>query len=203
MPIIHRDLDQGTDEWFALRLGLPTASRFKDLLAGGKGLTRTGYMLDLACELLTGVKAESYSNSAMEWGTQTEPQARESYSFINDADVDQVCFIQHDDLIAGYSPDGLIGANGLLEIKCPNTKTHIETVLSGKVPTGHTPQLQGGLWIAEREWIDFVSFDPRIKSEKQFFCVRVFRDEAYINNMESEVLRFQEELTEIINKIGK
>lgn len=196
---IHRGIEQGSEEWLAMRLGLPTASRFKDLLAGGKGITRQSYMVQLAAELLTGQREESYINASMEWGTATEPQARSAYEFINGVDVEQVTIITND--LAGYSPDGLVGNDGLIEIKCPKTTTHIETVLSGKMPTGHIPQVQGGLWVSEREWLDFVSYDPRINSDKSFFCTRVYRDDSYIKNLESEVIRFTEELYEIITKM--
>jgi len=196
---IHKGIEQGSEEWFAMRLGIPTASRFKDLLAGGKGLTRQAYMIQLAAEMLTGQKEESYSSNAMQWGTETEPLARNAYEFISSVEVEQVTMVTND--IAGYSPDGLVGNNGLLEIKCPKTTTHIETVLSGKMPTGHIPQVQGGLWIAEREWLDFVSYDPRIPTDKSFFSVRVYRDEDYIKKLESEVIRFRDELFEIVNKM--
>jgi putative phage-type endonuclease len=199
--IIHRDIEQGSTEWHEMRLGYVTASRFKDVLAGGKGLTRNAYMMQLAAEFLTGQKEESYSNSAMEWGTATEPQARSMYELNNMLDVEQVTFITHDDIKAGYSPDGLVNDNGLVEIKCPKTTTHIETVLSGKMPTGHIPQVQGGLWISEREWLDFVSFDPRINSNKSFFCVRVYRDDEYIKNLESEIIRFNNDLHDLIYKL--
>lgn len=199
--IIHSDIEQGSDEWHEMRLGYVTASRLKDVLAGGKGLTRNAYMMQIAAELLTGQKEESYSNSSMEWGTATEPQARAMYELNCMDDVEQVAFITHDTIKVGYSPDGLVGVNGLIEIKCPKTTTHIETVLSGKMPTGHIPQVQGGLWISEREWLDFVSFDPRINSDKNFFCVRVYRDESYIKNLESEVIRFNDELNELLNKL--
>jgi len=201
MPVIHDYCEQGTDEWKRLRLGIPTASRFKDVLAKGTGVTRKAYMMQLAAETLTGEIAESYSNAAMEWGTATEPKARDTYQFITGNDVNQVSFITHDTIAAGYSPDGLVLDVGTIEIKCPKTTTHIETVLSGKVPSEHKPQIQGGLWIAEREWLDFISFDPRIGSEKCFFQIRVYRDTEYIKELEKEVIRFNDELAEIINKM--
>lgn len=200
--IIHRDIEQGSEEWHLLRLGMPTASRFKDVLAGGKGITRNNYMMQLAAEILTGQREESYSNQYMEWGTEKEPEARSAYSFINGSEVEEVTFITHSSIRAGYSPDGIVGLDGAIEIKCPKTTTHIETVLSNKTPGGHIPQIQGGLWIAERDWIDFISYDPRIKTDKSYFCVRVYRDESYIKNLESEIIRFNDELDELVLKLS-
>lgn len=197
---IITDIEQGTDEWHQLRLGVPTASRFKDILAGGKGITRNNYMMQLAAEIITGKREESYTNSSMQWGTETEPQARAFYEFSNGLSVTQVAFIKHDFINVGYSPDGII-SNGLIEIKCPKTTTQIETVLSGKMPIEHKPQVQGGLWLAEKEWLDFISFDPRIRTEKSYFEVRIFRDEEYIKTLEKEVIKFNDELMEIVDKM--
>jgi len=199
--IIHKDIEQGTPEWFQLRMGKPTASNFSKVLAKGEGKTRAAYMMQLIAEILTGEREESYTNDAMKWGTECEPQARSMYEFQHDSIAEQVAFITNK--IAGYSPDGLVNDNGLIEIKCPKTVTHIETVLSDKVPTTHAAQIQGGLWIAEREWLDFISFDPRIKSDKSFFSKRVYRDEKYIQNLESEIIRFNDEMNEILLKLGK
>jgi len=198
--IIHRGIEQGTPEWRLLRIGKPTASRFKDVLAKGKGITRAGYMMQLAAEAVTDTYEDGYTNSAMQWGTETEPMARMAYEFETNSEVEQVSFITND--IAGYSPDGLVLENGAIEIKCPKTTTHLETILSGKMPSEHMPQVQGGLWIAEREWLDFISFDPRIKSDKKMFKIRVYRDEEYIKNLENEVTIFVNELNELIKKVS-
>lgn len=198
--IIHRDIDQGTHDWHSLRLGIPTASRFGDVLAKGKGLTRKAYMRQLANELFTGYKGRDYINSSMEWGIETEAQARETYTRISGNNVDQVTFITHKTIKTGYSPDGLVGVNGALEIKCPNSENHIKTVQSGKIPSKHIPQIQGGLWLGEREWMDFVSFDPRCDPANEFMCIRMYRDETYIKNLESEVVRFNDELDTIMAK---
>ena len=191
---IIKDVEQGTDEWLNLRFGWITASRFKDVMAGGAGKTRKAYMYHLAAEILTGERAESYTNEYMEWGTQTEPQARAMYELDSGNSVDQVAFIRHDTLKAGCSPDGLIGESGLVEFKCPKTTTQIETFLSGKMPTTHVAQVQGQLWISEREWCDFVSFDPRINGEASYFCIRVERDEKKIKEIEQAVIKFQDDL---------
>lgn len=199
---IIRDIDQGTEAWLKLRLAVITASKYKDVLAGGKGLTRSSYMRQLAAEAITGQRVESFTNSAMEWGTEHEPQAKAMYELMQCEEVEEVAFIKHDTINTGVSPDGLIGCAGLIEIKCPNTTTQIETFLSGKMPTGHIPQVQGQLWVSEREWCDFVSFDPRINGKSSFFCVRVHRDDEYINKLESAVIKFDSELQEMIDKLG-
>lgn len=198
--IIHRGIDQGTPEWFALRLGIPTASRFKDVMAKGEGKTRTSYLYQLAAEVLTGQSEEKFSNDYMEWGTLNEPHARAAYEFILGESVEQVAIITSESPMAGYSPDGLIGNNGALEIKCPKTTTHIETVIAGKMPKIHEPQVQGGLLVSEREWIDFVSYDPRIKSESSFFSVRIYRDDAYIKTLSEELDRFSDDLENLVAK---
>lgn len=198
---VIRDIEQGTDEWFSLRLGVITASRFSDVLAKGKGITRQNYMMDLAAEILTDAKAEQYTNQYMEWGTKTEPQARAMYELDSGIEVDLISFIKHDKMRVGCSPDGLVSNNGLVEFKCPKTTTQIETILKGKMPPCHNPQVQGQLWISEREWCDFVSFDPRIKTGSSYFCVRIYRDEDYIKNLENEVSIFESELMELVDKL--
>jgi len=198
---VIKDVEQGTEEWHKLRFGWITASKFKDVIAGGAGKTRKSYMYQLASEILTEERAESYSNEYMEWGTQTEPQARAMYEFESGNTVDQVTFIRHGELKAGCSPDGLVGDNGLIEIKCPKTSTQIETFLSGKMPTTHNAQVQGQLWVSEREWTDFVSFDPRINGTASYFCTRVYRDETYISNLAEKVKTFEHELLEMLEKL--
>lgn len=190
------DCEQGTDEWFAARLGVVTASKFKDVMAKGAGKTRRSYMIKLIAERLSGQAEQGYTNAAMEWGTQTEPEARDSYAFLKGFDVQQVGFCKTNDNI-GASPDSLVNEDGLLEIKCPNTSTQIETVLSGEVPTTHKAQIQGQLYVTEREWCDFVSFDPRIQGEASMFIKRVYRDGNYIKNLEEELELFVEEMLEM------
>lgn len=198
---IIRDIEQGSEEWLALRFGWITASKFKDVIAGGAGKTRKAYMMQLAAEAITGERVETYSNEYMEWGTQTEPQARSAYEFDQALEVEEVSFIRHDTLKAGCSPDGLVGDNGMVEFKCPKTTTQIETVLSGKMPTGHAAQVQGQLWVAEREWCDFVSFDPRINGGAHYFCVRQYRDEEKIKQIAEGVAKFQDELLDMVEKL--
>jgi putative phage-type endonuclease len=198
---IIKDVEQGSEEWHQLRFGWITASKFKDVIAGGQGKVKKAYMLQLASEILTGERVDTYSNEYMEWGTQTEPQARAMYEFESGNSVEQVTFIRQGELKAGCSPDGLVGDDGMLEIKCPKTSTHLETVLSGKMPTAHKAQVQGQLWVSGRQWCDFVSFDPRINGSSNYFCVRVERDEAFIAELEAKVKQFENELLELLEKL--
>lgn len=198
---ILENLEQGGEDWHECRLEVVTASRFKDVLAKGKGLTRASYMRELAAEAITGEKQESYNNSAMQHGTDTESQARSMYELMSYNDVEQIGFIKHDKINAGASPDGLIGNDGLVEIKCPKTTTQIDTYLRGKMPTGHIPQVQGQMWVSERLWCDFVSFDPRINGKSGYFCERIYRDDEYINALETAVIEFNKELSALIEKL--
>jgi len=200
MQIIN-NIDQGSSEWLDLRLGFITASKFKDVIAGGAGKTRKSYMLQIAAEIVTGERLPTFSNSAMEWGTATEPQARSMYELENCVTVDEIAFAYFDDKKIGCSPDGLIGNDGLVEFKCPNTTTQIETFLSGKMPTGHKPQVQGQLWVMDRDWCDFVSFDPRINGASSYFCQRIYRDEVYIKELSSKCDLFLGELGDLVEKL--
>ena len=191
-------MDQGSDEWFAIRIGKVTASRVADVIAktkSGYSTSRDNYMAQLVCERLTGQKGESFTNAAMQHGTETEPLARAAYEALKDVLVDEVGFVPHPSIImAGASPDGLVGDDGLLEIKCPNTATHIETLLSESVPTKYYTQMQFQLACTGREWCDFVSFDNRLPQELQLFVKRVPRDSMYIRLMEDEIVKFLNEL---------
>ena len=192
-------IDQGTDEWLSLRYGWTTASRFKDVMAKGQGKTRKSYMYHLAAEAISDMRQETFTSEYMEWGTATEPQARAMYEVATGNVVDEVTFIKLDEENKiGCSPDGLIGDDGMIEIKCPKTTTQIETFLSGKMPTGHNPQVQGQLWISNRQWCDFVSFDPRIDGESSFMRVRVERDEEYIKELSDACYKFTDELKAMI-----
>ena len=197
---IIRDLEQGTPEWFALRLGVITGSKFKDVLAKGAGKTRKSYMYQLAAEMVTGEMEESFTNAAMQWGTENEPAARAMYELESGLDVDEVCFVKRDDFI-GVSPDGLVGEMGLVEFKCPKTTTQIETFLSGKMPTGHKAQVQGQIWVCERDWCDFVSFDPRIDGDAGYVCYRQERDDEYIKELEEACYKFSDELQQMVKTL--
>jgi putative phage-type endonuclease len=200
-------MEQGTEEWFTIRIGKVTASRVADVIAKtktGYSATRENYMAQLVCERLTGQKGDSFSNAAMQHGTETEPLARLSYEVTQNVLVDEVGFVPHPTIeMAGASPDGLVGDDGLLEIKCPNTATHIETLLSQSVPGKYNTQMQFQMACTGRQWCDFVSFDNRLPEELQLFVKRVPRDEVFIRLIEAEIVQFLAELDDKINKLMK
>lgn len=171
------DCIQGTPEWHAARAGRVTASRIADMLATTKtgwGASRANYKAELVAERLTGTVAQSYSNAAMQWGTEKEPEARSAYAFMRDLEVTPVGFVIHPRIeMAGASPDGLVGTDGLVEIKCPNTATHIDTLLAGTVPEKYYLQMQWQMICTGRKWCDFVSYDPRLPARMQLFVSRV------------------------------
>jgi putative phage-type endonuclease len=200
-------VEQGTPEWFAARLGNVTASRVADVIAktkSGYSASRENYMAQLICERMTDTVAESYTNAAMQWGTETEPLARAAYESIADVLVDEVGYVQHPRIErAGASPDGLIGLFGLLEIKCPNTATHIDTLITEQVPTKYITQMQWQMLCTGRAWCDFVSFDPRLPNGLQVFVKRVEFDTEYAATLEIEVVKFLAELDTKISKLNE
>jgi len=200
-------MEQGTVEWFAARCGKVTASRVADIIAKTKtgfSASRENYMAQLVCERMTEKPAESFSNSAMQWGTDTEPFARAAYEAKVDVLVSEVGFITHP-LIkdAGASPDGLVGDFGLVEIKCPNTSTHIQTLLDQKVPEKYNTQMQWQMASTMRQWCDFVSFDPRMAEGLQIFIKRVEFDPIYVAQLEKEVINFLMDVEDKIQKLNK
>jgi putative phage-type endonuclease len=201
------EIIQGTDEWFAARLGKVTASRVADVIAKtktGYSTSRDNYMAQLVCERLTGQKGESFSNAAMQWGTDTEPKAREAYMAARFEIVTEVGFVNHQTIEnAGASPDGFVGDLGLIEIKCPNTATHIDTLLSQTVPSKYNTQMQWQMVCTGRHWCDFVSFDPRLPAELQLFIKRVEYDPVFGAMLEKEVIGFLKELDNKIEQLMK
>lgn len=201
------DVAQGSDEWFRARLGKVTASRVADIIAktkSGYSASRAKYAGELVIERLTGASPERFTNSAMIWGTETEPQAREAYEYHRAAKVDLVGFVPHPTIgDSGASPDGLVGRDGLLEIKSPETHTHIETLRGKSVPQKYVTQIQWQLACTGRQWCDFVSFDPRMPENMQFFCVRVHRVPEIIEDLETEVITFLKEVRETIDALHK
>ena len=197
-------MEQRTDDWFAARIGKVTASRVADVVAktkSGYSASRDNYMAQLVCERLTGKPAESFSNAAMQWGTETEPLARAAYEAKKDVLVDEVGFIDHPSIVnSGASPDGLVGIDGLIEIKCPNTATHIDTLLSQTVPKKYADQIFWQMACTNRDWCDFVSYDPRLPPDLQLFIKRIPRDDKYIQLLEAEVIEF---LTETAHKVAQ
>lgn len=197
---------QGSDDWFAQRIGKVTASRLNDVMAtlksGGEAATRKNYRAQLIAERLTGTKADSFTNTAMQWGTDNEPIARANYEILMGADVDQIGFVDHPVIgMTGASPDGLIGVAGLIEIKCPNTATHIEYLLSGVVPPDYHNQMLWQMECTSRWWCDFVSFDPRMPEDMQLFVVRFNRDEDRLNELRSGVIKFLAETDDVMARL--
>lgn len=201
--IIH-NLEQGSEAWKQVRVGKITASRLSDVLASGKAgapsKTRQSYLYELASEIITGQAADSFTNAAMQHGTLCEPLARIEYEEREGLPVQQVGFVEVNERL-GCSPDGLVGENGLLEIKCPKTSTQIQYVLDGEFPSEYKAQVQGQLWVCEREWCDFVSFDPRIEGPSQYFKIRVNRDEEYIEKLKNGVDLFITDLNKILERL--
>lgn len=191
-------IEQGTAEWKAQRIGKVTASRVADLIAKTKtgwGASRANYMAQLVAERLTGNAAESFTNAAMQWGTEKEPDARAAYEFFTDRTVDPVGFVDHLTIaMSGASPDGLVGTDGLVEIKCPLTATHIETLLGRSAPSKYITQMMWQMACTGRQWCDYVSFDPRMPENMQLFIARVDRDPPMIASLELDVHNFLIEL---------
>ena len=187
------EIIQRSEAWHQLRVGKVTASRVADIIAKtktGYSTSRDNYLAQLVCERMTGKPAESYSNSAMQWGTDTEPFARAAYEARMDLLVTEVGFIDHPWIVmSGASPDGLAN-EGMVEIKCPNTATHIDTLLSRTVPAKYITQMMWQMACADRPWCDFVSFDPRLPEKHQLFIKRINYDPEMVNLLENSVIQF-------------
>lgn len=180
---------QRSDEWFAERIGKITASGIKNLSAKPqKGKALNAYLLQILAERITGTKAEPFTSMAMQWGIDNEPIAKQAYERQVFCTVVDCRFYHHPTIaMSGASPDGLVGDDGLIEIKCPDTTTHLNTLLKGDIPSEHLPQIGWQLACTGRAWCDFVSFDPRLPSELQLFIKRVHRDEVDIDTLEAQV----------------
>jgi len=191
-------VQQGTAEWHELRRGKVTASRVADILArtkSGASASRQNYLIELALQRVTKTIEESYTNAAMEWGTATEPQARVAYEVASFNFVDQVPFIDHPTIDwFGCSPDGLVGSDGLIEIKCPNSATHWSYVKEGKPPQKYIIQMQAQMSVTGAKWCDFVSFDPRMPERSKLLIINVPRDPEFILYMETEINQFLNEV---------
>lgn len=200
--MIILDLEQGSDEWFAARLGIPTASRFRDIITpakGDKSKSYKSYMYELIAERLTKDKEDFFKSEFMERGNELEPLARSSYEFMHDVEVQQVGMILNDEKTIGISPDGLVGEVGGLEIKCPKASTLVKYMLDGKLPLEYKPQVMGSLMISEREWWDFLAFHPNM----EMYQLRVYRDEEYIKKMQQHITDFVDELQNNFEKLKK
>ena len=200
------EIIQGSDEWKALRLGKVTASRVADVIAKtktGYSASRANYMAQLIAERLTDTVAEAYTNAAMQHGTETEPEARAAYEFYQGVIVEQVAFVPHPKIDqAGCSPDGLVGADGLVEIKRPNTATHLETLLGQAVPSKYETQMQFQMACTGRKYCDFVSYDPRMPENMRLFIKRVNRDDKTIAAIEGEIASFLLEMAVKLSELN-
>ncbi len=198
--MILSTVKQGSDEWRAARCGVVTASNFKAVLTGGGGKTRETYMRRLAEEILTGRVAEpAYQSHAMCRGVDLEPRARRAYQTLTGTPVREVGLAWLDETRrVAASPDGLIGDDGGLEIKCPLPATHDKYLATGCVPPIYVAQVQGNLWVTGRAWWDFVSFAPEFPERNRLMVCRVYRDERYIAMLRAEVLRFVAEMDRLM-----
>lgn len=200
-------MNQGTPEWLAARAGHVTASRFADVMAKvkvGEAAGRIKYRWEIVTERLTGQPVEQYSNKAMEHGTEQEPYARMAYEAQTGNVVEEVGLILHPSTArVGCSPDGLIASVGGVEIKCPfNSVVHVQT-LSGGMPSEHRAQVQGAMWVTDRKWWHFVSFDPRMPEKMQLYVELVKRDEDYIAKLADEVRQFLVEVDALEQQLRK
>jgi putative phage-type endonuclease len=196
-------MEQRSEEWFQARLGKVTASRVADVLAkikSGESASRRNYKIQLVSERLTGEKQETYINQAMQDGIDREAFARDRY-VQQFGEVEEVGFIKHPTLEAGASPDGMVGDDGILEIKCPMGSTHTETLMTQDVPSRYVPQIQFQLLVTGRKWCDFVSYNPMFPEHLQVFVKRVEADLVYQKELESEVKQFLSEVDNVINKL--
>ena len=196
-------MEQRSEEWFQARLGKVTASRVADVLAkikSGESASRRNYKIQLVSERLTGERQESYINQAMQDGIDREQFARERY-VQQYGEVEEVGFVKHPTLEAGASPDGMVGDDGILEIKCPMGSTHTETLMTQDVPSRYIPQIQFQLLVTGRKWCDFVSYNPMFPEHLQVFVKRVEADTVYQKELELEVKQFLSEVDNVINKL--
>ncbi|QZN96404.1 lambda exonuclease family protein [Symbiopectobacterium purcellii] len=204
-------MEQRTDEWFAARCGNVTASRLSDVMAktkSGYSASRQNYMAELICQRLTGKLESGFANAAMQRGTDLEPIAREMYLLNQfDAEVTEVGFIPHPGIVGfGASPDGLVGNDGLIEIKCPNTWTHLETIKTGKPKNQYLLQMHGQMMCTGRKWCDFVSYDDRLPPDLAYYQLRIHQDDKLVAAIEEALTQFLAELErefEVIRNLAK
>lgn len=200
--IIH----QGTADWHALRVGKVTASRVADIMRKGKSgalsMSRARYAGELVAERLTGQPTIGFKSADMDWGNETEEQARDAYAYYRDVDLTEVAFVDHPTIgMAGASPDRLVMADGLVEFKCPATHTHIATLLGAEVEPDYITQMQWQMACTKRLWCDWVSFDPRLPESMRLFVKRFPRDNARIAELEAAVTDFLNELRLTVHRL--
>lgn len=198
-------MEQRTDEWLQARVGHITGSRMADVISKiktGESQTRINYKTQLVTERLTNQPVQTYFNNAMQQGIDREPDARMLYELENKIDVEEVGFIKHPTLAwSGVSVDGLIGDKGIIEIKCPLETTHTNTLLKKQAPKKYYPQMQWGMCVTQRSFCDFVSYNPSFPDDLKLFVIRVERDDDYIKMLEEEVVKFNEEIEQLLNSI--
>lgn len=196
-------MQQRSEEWYKARLGIPTASRIADIMATtktGDSASYKNYMMQLLCERLTGDIEKTYQTEAMLRGIEKEELAKAAYEFRNDVFIDDIGFIKHKSINMGASPDGIV-LDGLVEIKCPNTAQHVEFLKTKKIPQKYIWQMMCQMECTGKDWCDFVSFDDRLPESLQFSCLRVHRDAQMIEQMNSKVIKFNEELDELLHSL--
>jgi putative phage-type endonuclease len=198
-------LPQGSPEWLAARAGKVTASRISDVMAAKTTAAYRDYRAQIVAEILTGQPQESgFTNAAMQWGTEQEKFARAEYELACDWTVDEIGIVLHPTIERGAaSPDGLVSTNGLVEIKCPKTATHLQTLIDKKQPRQYENQMLWQMACTGREWVDFVSYDPRLPEDLQLFVHRFDRDNKRIEEIEAAVTQFLSEVDEMIDNIRK
>lgn len=203
-------MKQQSEEWFLERAGCVTASKFKDVMAvskkSGKPLkARADYLIDTVTERMTGQPLMTFTNAAMQWGIDNEPAARLAYEIVTGNACLESSFIKHPSMpFVGCSPDGLIDSDGGTEYKCPaNSANHMATLINNTMPTEHTAQVQGCMWVADCQWWDFVSYDPRMPKHLQLFIQRIERDDTYISELSVSVSVFLKEVTDMIDSLPK
>ena len=204
---IYTDVEQGSPEWHEARCGSIGATAINDIMSSGKGSAesagRKNYRAAKVCEILTRCTAENYVNAAMQRGTDLEPMARDVYSFVKGVEVEQVGLIKHPYLDYSHaSPDGLVGDDGMIEIKVPSPANHIEYLLGGVVPSIYVKQLQWQMACSGRIWNDFVSYGPELPEDLQLFVVRMMRDDAMIAEMENAVVAFKRTIDDMLAQLN-
>jgi hypothetical protein len=201
---IIRNVAQGSDEWLKLRLGIATASNFSKIVTskGEASDSAKKYALELVSEILAVEQDPRYKSFNMELGNEVEPEAREAYQEATFNAIEEVTFIKSKCGDFGYSPDGLIDEDGLIEIKCPNQITHTKYLLEDRLPVEYVQQVQGGLFVSRRKWCDFVSYHPNFIEEKRLFVKRVYRDEEFIKKLEIGIKKVIAMRNEFLKKIN-
>lgn len=201
------EIEQRSPEWYRARLGLVTASSIYDVVgrtkAGKPYAARAEYAARLIAERLSGEPTPSFISAAMQWGIDHELDAKATYEFYHDAAVVDVGFVRHPEIAAGASPDGLVGDVGLIEIKCPNTATHIETLRTGIIAPEYLAQMQWQMACTGRQWCDFISFDPRMPESMAMWVRRQQRDDARILEMEADVVSFLAEVDAAVSDLRR